>query len=299
MKEDHPIVVRVRQRLRWHVTQPFERGVRAPLRRLRNAGREFRPIFVAGVAGSGTSLVAVALAQRFDCAGIAYESAHEVAKSSFLHGPMQGFDTVQEYLDGITPRDSWSVEAGRRDLQELYRACCSGPAEWVCDKGPNVNLVRAGFLARCFPDAPFVLVFRNPLANVEGFRRKWSLFGDAPLAESIRFYRETYEAFLRQAASFPERVVAVEYEEFVEQPDARLQAIGARLRLPAARRALRIPSRPNVEGRGVRNVKRNRVGFVAGTTDRALARLDAAQAEEIRAALGPLHERLRSLPCKV
>lgn len=299
MKEDHPIVVRVRQRLRWHVTQPFERGVRGPLRRLRNAGRRYRPLFVTGVAGSGTSLVAVALAQRFDCAGIAYESAHEVASTSFLYGPMSDFDTVQEYLDGITPKDSWSVEAARRDLQELYRACCSGPAEWVCDKGPNVNLVRAGFLARCFPEAPFVLVFRNPLANVEGFRRKWSLFGDAPLAESIGFYRETHETFLRQAASFPERVVAVEYEEFVERPDAKLEAIGRRLNLPEARRTLRIASRPNVEGRGVRNVKRNRVGLVAGTTDRALARLDAAEAAEIRAGLGPLHARLRSLPCVV
>ena len=55
--------------------------------------------------------------------------------------------------------------------------------------------------AECFPDARFLLVVRDPVANVEGFRRKWPTFGRAPLSDSIGFYRRTHERFLELASS--------------------------------------------------------------------------------------------------
>ncbi|MCI0422338.1 MAG: hypothetical protein L0312_24470, partial [Acidobacteria bacterium] len=57
--------------------------------------------------------------------------------------------------------EEWSVERGRADLLRMYRSHASGTSPFAVDKGPNTNLVRAGFLARCFPDGRFVVVFRS------------------------------------------------------------------------------------------------------------------------------------------
>ena len=71
------------RRLRSLVDSATER-VRDAVRSRRNADREFRPIFVAGAIGSGTSLLAISLAQRFQVAGIATESARQIDPGSIL-----------------------------------------------------------------------------------------------------------------------------------------------------------------------------------------------------------------------
>lgn len=81
MSEASPMS-RISRRLRSQLSESATHYALRPLRQLRNFGREYRPIFVAGAMGSGTSLVAVALGSRFECAGVAYESAREVAGDS-------------------------------------------------------------------------------------------------------------------------------------------------------------------------------------------------------------------------
>lgn len=288
---------RARRRFRWHVSQPFDRHVAARLRRWRNARRVFRPIFVGGTSGSGTSLLAVSLGQRFDCAAVIYESNFQVAKSSRLYVPhIDSFPSVAAYREHMTPASSWSVEGARRDLLECYRSYAVGPSDVVIDKGPDTNPLRASFLARCFPDARHLLIFRDPVANVEGLRRKWRTFGRDPLEETIRFYADVHESFLAAAAEHPEHFHVVEYEDLVASPDAILEEVGRRLGLRPARRVRRLASSPNVEGQGIRNVQGSRIGYVKDANERARARLAAGDAERIERALGPLQERLRGAP---
>jgi Sulfotransferase family len=292
---DPSLLSRVQARLQQQVVAPFEHRVRAPLRRLRNAARTYRPIFVSGASGSGTSLLAVALGQRFQCAGLVYECDAQISRRSFLHVPaLSTFRTVADYQRFIEPRDDWSVEEGRRDVLDMLRAYAADEGDGVVAKGPDIHLLRAEFLHRCFPDASFAVIFRDPVANVEGLRRKWSTFGDDRLDETIRFYREIHEHFLRAAERFPERVCFVEYERLVERAEATLDELGARLGLAPARRLRRLPLIPNVEGKGVRNVQGQRIGMVADANDRSRARLEPRAAQAIEAALGPLHERLRA-----
>lgn len=289
---------RVRRRLRRQVAAPFDRRVRAPLRRLRNARRSFRPVFVAGASGSGTSYLAVSLGQRFQCAGVVYEADIEIDEGSFLHvPPLDGFPSVADYQRHMTPSEDWSVEAARHDLVSLFRARCDGPGDRVVSKAPDSNQLRVAFLERCFPDAQWVLVFRDPVANVEGLRRKWKVFGEDRLEETIRFWREIHEGFLDAAAGLGDRLVAVEYEVLVEAPDASFAEIGRRLGLEKPLQRRRLASRPDAEGLlGLRNVKGGEIHVVTDANRRARERLDPGQAEAITRALGPLHERLRTAP---
>jgi hypothetical protein len=291
-----PLGERLRRRFRRRVIAPLEERVGAALRRRRNAHREFRPLFVTGAMGSGTTLLAFSLGQRFDVACVVPESAHQVDRGSFLHvAGVDDFPSVGAYEAAIQPRPGWSPAAGRADLLALYRGFASGPSDRPVDKGPNTNLVRAAFLAECFPEGHFLCVFRDPVANVEGFRRKWRTFGRDPLEESIRFYAAIHERFLAESPAFGDRVTWIEYERLVERPDALLDLLAARLGLAPARRPRRLPRRGNVPGQGIRNVARSRIGVVRDANDEALARLAPAEAARIRAALEPLCLRMRAL----
>ena len=287
---------RVRRRFRRDVLAPFDAHVAGAVRRRRNARRSFRPVFVTGAMGSGTTLLAFSLGQRFEFACVIAESAHQVSKRSFLHNPgVDAFPSVRAYEEAIRPRAEWSAAQARDDLLRLYRSHARGPSDRALDKGPNTSLVRAGLLAKAFPEARFAMVFRDPVANVEGFRRKWRTFGDDVLDECVRFYAAIHESFLEQAAAFPERVMWVEYETLVRDYDAMLGELARRLELEPAHARRRLAQRTNVPGQGIRNVAHGRIGVVLDANERAYGNLSEPEIARIRDVLGPVHVQMQEL----
>jgi hypothetical protein len=291
-----PLAERVRRRLRRRVWAPFDERVLGAIRGRRNAQREFTPVFVTGAMGSGTTLLALSLAQRHEFACVVTESAHEVDAASPLFVPrIDAFPSVAAYRSALEASGGASSERARRDLLALYRRRASRPGRFALDKGPNANLVRAALLARAFPDARFVLVFRDPVANVEGFRRKWPTFGRDALDASIAFYAALHEAFLAAAPALGPRAIAVAYEALVEGYDAQLARIGGFLGLPPASRPRALPERGNHRGQGIRNVTGGRIHVVTDANQAAYACVAPGDAERIRTRLGPLHARLCEL----
>jgi hypothetical protein len=275
------------------VLEPLDARLGATLRLAVNRDRIYRPIFVAGAMGGGTTLLALSLWQRFDLAAAIKESVHQVSTRSFLWRPSaHEFGSVAEYDAAIRPGEDWSVEQGRQDLLRMYRSYARGGSETVVDKGPNANLVRAGFLARCFPDALFLLIFRDPVATIEGFRRKWRAFGSDSLDESIRFYRRVHETFLDTIWEFPDRVVAVQYEKLVEKHDELLDTLGRTLGLAPARGRRRLEHRANTRGCGIRNIQNGRIGVVGDANRAAYERMAPAHVRRIQRELEPLYARM-------
>ncbi len=284
-----------RRRWRWHVSEPFDAKVRSPLRALVNAKRTYRPVFVAGASGSGTSLLGLSLGQRFDVAGVIYETNFQVARTSHLYVPeIDDFASVRAYQDFMTPTDAWTREAGRSDLLDCYRRYCWGTSNVVVDKGPDINLLRARYLLDCFPDGVLLLIFRDPVANVEGLRRKWKPFGADPLSETIRFWKDIHDCWLDCAIAHPDRTLAVEYEALVGDPDAALGEIGRRIGLDPAKGQRRLIESPNVEGQGIRNVRGSRIGYVTDANTRARERLEPSAVREIEDALAETERALRT-----
>ena len=287
---------RSREQLDRRVLEPLRERTVRPFRRWRNATREFDPVFVAGAMGSGTSLLALSLGQSFETACVIYESARWISPCSFLHTPNLAatYPDVAHYVEALRDQQSWSVEEGRRDLLALYRSRATGRGSIVIDKGPNSNLVRAAFLRRCFPGARFLLIFREPVANVEGYRRKWPTFGNDRLDACMDFHEWIHEEFLCQVEPFAADVATVEYEAFVEQPDEHLERLGEWLGLTRAGRGRRLKSVPNVEGQGIRNVSGRHIGVVKDATVRAQERMPAGESERVRERLAPLYARLKA-----
>jgi hypothetical protein len=291
-----PLGDRVRRRLRASVVRPFSRRVVVPLRRMRNARRSYRPVFVTGAMGSGTTLMAFSLGQRFECAAIIAESGLQIDAASFLHmPPPESFASVGAYLEAMEADPGWSAERGREDLLQLYRSYASGGADVVIDKGPNANLIRAPFLLECFPAARFVLVFRDPVATIEGFRRKWPLFGRASLDEAIDFAAALHERFMRDATGFPDRVRFVSYETLTSRYDEVLEEVGRWADLETAKRLRHLETRADVEGRGIRNVRRGRVEVAPDANRKAYERMSDAEVARIRERLDPVYRALDEL----
>lgn len=281
------------RRLRRRVLKPLDARLGGLARRTWNAGRQYRPLFVAGAMGGGTTLLALSLWQRFDIAAAIRESVHQVSRRSFLWGPgAHDYRSVAQYEASIQPRPEWSAEQARRDLTRMYRSYAWGPSDWVVDKGPNANLVRAGFLARAFPEATFLLIFRDPVATIEGFRRKWPAFRLDTLDESIRFYEHIHERFLDAMWEFPDRVIAIRYEKLVEKHDELIATLGSTLDLCPARRRRRLEHRSNRPGCGIRNVQKGRIGVVDDANRRSYERTPAYEVERIRHRLEPLYARM-------
>lgn len=283
------VVARVRTGLQRRLVQPVERS----LRRVQNAGREYEPVFVVGAMGSGTTLVTFEMGHRFDVAGVIEESALQVSRRSFLRaGVVADFESVQSYAESLYPRASWSREAAVSSLQKLYREHATIDSSVIVDKGPNANLVRAGFLAECFPNARFILVFRDPVVTIEGFRRKWPLFSREPIDSSIAFFARIYGDFLAQTRALEERIVAMSYEGLVADREGTMTKLGTDLGLGPARSLRAFSERPNVPGQGIRNVERNSIRLVEDANLKAYARMTPDDANSIREALGTLHARL-------
>lgn len=254
-------------------------------------------MFVAGAMGSGTSLTALLLGQSFDCAALIPESARQIRSSSPLHvDRTETYGTVERYRAAIAPDPGWTAELVRSELLSLYRGHADRPGDVVIDKGPNTNMTRAALLAAAFPDARFVFVFRDPVANVEGMRRKWRNFGDDPLDRSIAFYRELHEDFLAWADRGGASLEVVEYERLVEDPGAAVARLGGALGLVRAAVPRRLEdSDDGPDGRGIRHVRGSRIDVVRGATEGAYARSSASDVDAIRAATAPLYDRMRRL----
>lgn len=296
MSPSKPFAERMRRLMRRSLWVPVEDRVLGSIRSRRNASKEWTPVFVTGAMGSGTTLVALSLGQRCDFACVVTESVREVASDCFLHVPrIEEFSSISSYLSALCPREEWSHERARRDLLALYRRHATGGSRFALDKAPNANLVRASLLARSFPDSHFVAVFRDPAANIEGFRRKWRTFAAESLDASVHFYRALYSSFLGALPTLGGRVTWVEYESFVEEPEKMLDSITRRVGLSPASARRRLPERGNHPGQGIRNVRGNRIGVVRDANESAYRNLEPAEIERIRTGLGPIHERMRAL----
>lgn len=284
---------RLGYRFRRHVADPLDHRRRSIL----NRHRSFDPLFATGAMGSGTTLLGQQLGQRFELAAVIPESSLEISAGSFLHSrAIAEFDSVASYERSIECDSSWSTSAGIADMMALYRSRAGVDPDGstlIVDKAANTHMLRAEFLLECFPEASMLAVFRDPAANIEGFRRKWPTFGGDALEASIRFYRRIHEALLAAQDRFAARIHIVEYEALVADPDAAFGRLGARLELELAQGPKTLATRPNQPGQGLRNVEGGSIRIVRDANALSHSKLGLDVADRIRSELDDLHVQLQ------
>ena len=160
---------------------------------------------------------------------------------------------------------------------------------WVTGFEPSA-IVRPDRL-RCFrelyPDGRIVSVVRNPASWIVSAARRNRRYADRDVA--VHFWRETVEAALALREQSPESVAIVSFETLVDDTEGVMAAIANFLGIAFSPELLV----PTLNGRPMKansSFPVERAGLIAGPLDRA-GELSAEDAEAVRRALGPLHER--------
>lgn len=236
-----------------------------PLRPRLEPGSRPRPIFIVGMARSGTTLVEALLAAHPRVFGAGERVVMPGLLDAWLARPEADPDARWRaaYLEGLG------------DL---------GPRDHVTDKLPR-NLEAVGLIDRLFPDAPIVLVRRDPVETClslwrQEFARDWSFAHDfADLAHACALSAR-FAAHWR--AALPGRMIEVQYETLAADFEIEARRIVEECGLdwnPACAEPARTP-RP--------------IATFSTVSARSPVRVMNDRARAYRAHLGPLIDALRA-----
>lgn len=162
------------------------------------------PVFILGAERSGTSTVAYLLHDAFGYSG--YAEGHVFDLLHSLLGVVDGFFEERQLPDLLTQPATpphWqgtntAIQLGRHSIRsylkrlfaDLVRQQYTG--HWF-DKTPGPGFIRAApLLAELYPNALFIFLIRDPIANIESRLRK---FGD-PFQDACERWSQCAQAWL-------------------------------------------------------------------------------------------------------
>jgi tetratricopeptide (TPR) repeat protein len=201
-----------------------------------------RPIFVVGRPRSGTTLI-----ERILAAHPEVRSVGEIDYFTHLAATLPGYPEALASLGGQAPRE---IAAGYRAavgaaLPETA-APGGGAVRGVVDKTPT-NYEHLGLIYLAFPNARIIHCRRAPLDScLSGYFQLYATghHYSYDLADLAHHYRE-YEAFMEHwRRTLPLRLLSVDYEGLVRDPEPVVRRILAYCDLPYAPRCLAFHEAP-------------------------------------------------------
>lgn len=149
--------------------------------------------------------------------------------SNYGHG--LAYWGAKEFVDNIPSGQRYVDVAIRRLAMDLYQSACGqAAADYFLDKTPRYYLV-APHLLRIFPDARFIVLWRDPISVISSMVTTWLNDRWRP-QQFITDLLEGVDALLDAAQQDEDRVRAVHYEALVYSPAPTLNAILEWLRVP-------------------------------------------------------------------
>ena len=260
--------------------------------------REFDPIFICGIAGSGTTLLSGLLDQNYCNACCIHESALSVPDNSPLKiGSIASYKTLKNYYENMFIYDMVSTRAVRDSLLNFYCQKTSYPKESIVvfDKAPNVHLVRTGKLKNAFPDSKFLFIFRDPVTSIEGLRRKWPVFREANVEEVCNFWESVHNIFLQDTKKFNSDIRIISYETLTEQTDSILNQLARYCKLDRRNKIKIYNDRSDISGKGLRNVMNGKIKISKNSVSQSSFSLQTREVNFIREKLSPIYNKLNCL----
>lgn len=184
------------------------------------------PVFVVGLPRTGTTLT-----DRILSSHSMIESAGE---SQLLQMVLRDGTHAGNHV-GITAQQiRAAAERDPRSIAEAYLQAIGhrlGPAPYFVEKLPE-NVLYLGFIAAAWPDARIVHLRRHPLDACFAMFKQ-SFFRFAYTLEDLTQYYLAYDRLSRHWESvLGDRVIALQYEALVADPEAQIRRLFERLDIP-------------------------------------------------------------------
>ncbi len=136
---------------------------------------------------------------------------------------------LEDFCGGL-PGQQGDWDAAVRDFATGLYSRATGPEKtYFLDKTPRYALV-AEDLIRCFPDARFIILWRDPLSVVRSMNDTWGGGRWAAHRQEVDLYAGV-DGLLRASDLLGDRCFRLKYEDLVEYPDTLLDSLFAWLGL--------------------------------------------------------------------
>lgn len=173
-----------------------------------------------------------------------YALRHRGVRAEYRHA--QAARGIRDFTDRL-PGGRGAYLAAARDMAlALYRAASGPRARFFVDKTPRYTLV-VDELLETFPEARFVVLWRNPLALAASMMQTWA-DGRWNLYRYDVDLREGLSSLTTAVGRHPDRFHAVRFEDLVRDPDSSLNDVFAHLGLASAGGAGRDFNRVELDG---------------------------------------------------
>ncbi len=222
------------------------------------AARMPQPIFILGLNKSGTSLLYLCLSKHPQLSAIRTFKQSRTSRTSTAMLEMSQYQIGEgQKIPSLIPKLSAKANGGgrwaapeffdqfrltkedvasedREAVIAAYRSAMLQPELRLCEKSPP-NLIRARYLQALFPDATFVAIIRDPLANVAANGKKRTKWGGVHL--QAQHWNQANTTFFEDRPHL-QRCLTIRYEDFVVDPAAGLRDVCDFCELPFAEQML-------------------------------------------------------------
>lgn len=256
----------------------------------------FRPMFICGMAGSGTTLLSALIEQDYMLEMTLRESdRHPKAHSLLWLDKTAAYKDLESYQAAINSNSALQIRRTRKAKLILYRRLASYPREKgiILDKAPNSHLVRIGCLMGAFPSSLAILIYRDPVEVIEGLQRKWPLpFGASSIEDLADFWISLHQQFLQTSQKYQSRQMVFSYGDLVENSSSIVSMIAKKIDLKEREQPNNLKDKQNVPGKGLRNVVEGRVKIVKDAGRRSRKRMSMRDISIIEQVCGDLLQEL-------
>ena len=191
------------------------------------------PIFIVGLPRTGTTLI-----ERILASHSAVESADETFLIPLAINRLTGLDSLAKFDEDVV---SSVCKISSSKLAEMYINMISYKLKdkpYFIDKYP-FNFLHLGLLVKAFPHAKFIYLHRHPMdACFAMYKQSYFKFAYC-LNDLSKYYIAHNKLMLHWRELLGERIVQVEYENIVKDPDKHIRHLGNQLNIPFESACLR------------------------------------------------------------
>ena len=189
------------------------------------------PIFIFSLPRSGSTLLQRVLMSHKDIASVAepwlmlplgYAFKKEGALTEYGH--RTSYNAFADFIDNLPNKEDDYYNALGTFASTLYSKQCCNDELYFLDKTPRYYHIIPQ-IAKAFPDAKFIFLFRNPVHVMSSMIQTW---GDGRLKKTFNYERDLNygpKALSDGYQHLKHRAYALQYEEYVTNPKKQTREI--------------------------------------------------------------------------
>ena len=213
------------------------------------------PIFLFSLPRSGSTLLQRVLMGHKDIVSVAepwlmlpfsYAYKKEGVLAEYAHN--LSFSAFEDFINNLPGKEKDYFEALGSFANTLYEKQCSNEEKYFLDKTPRYyNIIPE--IAKAFPDAKFIFLFRNPVHVMSSMIQTW---GNGSLRSLYTHERDLNYGPIALSKGYEllkDKSYAIQYEEYVSNPNKHTKEICEYLEIDFDENTLSGFSNQNIKGR--------------------------------------------------